>query len=368
MAMVVNLAVGMAEQGHQVDVVSLDRRTGSDHEAMWIAELESHGVRTIFLDRRAGAPGMLAAGRLWSLIRRHRYDVLHSHLPMPDAIAGFVRRLSPLRFAHIMTVHNKREPRSYLMTRLAAGASVVYCSEAAREANEDAIAPGTVIPNGIVRNRYSGTTASPVETRQGLGVSPDAVLIMIIGRLCPQKNQIAAIDALALLAGKLGGRKAHLLLCGDGPDRSALENRAHQLHLDDTVHFLGRRTDIPQLLRAADAFVSTSIYEGMPLTVLEAMESGLPCALSAIKEHDEIAADVPGCLFASTSAPADVAQALLTALRTPQTKEDLANARGELLQAYSIERCIESYLAVYRSLSSTRGDALHRPTTAIRQS
>lgn len=366
--MVVNLAVGMAKQGHQVDLVLLDQKTGSDHEAIWIAELESHGVRTEFLGRSPGTFGMLATGRLWSLICRRRYDVLHSHLPMPDAIAGFVHHISPVRFAHIMTVHNKREPRSHLMMRLATAASVVYCSEAARAANEAIFGPGTVIPNGIVRNRYSRTAASPIEIRQGLGVSPDEALIVNIGRLCSQKNQIAAIDALALLGGELGGRTAHLLLCGDGPDRSALEHRVQQLHMDSRVQFLGKRTDIPQLLHAADAFFSTSIYEGMPLSVLEAMESGIPCALSPIEEHCEIASDMPGCFFATTSTPSDVAQALLAALRTPLTKESLANARGQLLQAYSIERCINSYLAVYSSLLCGPGAANSRATTAIRRS
>lgn len=367
MAMVVNLAVGMAKRGHEVDVVCLDRMTGSAHEAMWIAELESHGVRTVFLGRRAGTAGLLAAARLWALIRRRGYDVLHSHLPMPDAIAGLVRRMSTVRCAYMMTVHNTREPRSRMMTWLAAGASVVYCSEASRAANTGTIAPGMVIPNGIVRQRYGGTTASPLETRQGLGIAPDAALIAIIGRLCPQKNQSAAIDALARLDGELDGRDAHLLLCGDGPDRRALENRVMDLHLDGHVHFLGRRTDIPQLLAAADVFVSTSVYEGMPLTVLEAMEAGLPCVLSPIDEHREIATDVPGCFFASTSSPADIAQALLAAIRTPLTRAGLANARGEILQAHSIDRCVESYLAVYRSFSPIRSAALRGSGAAIRQ-
>lgn len=363
MAMVVNLAVGMAKQGHEIDVILLDEKTGSSHEVIWAKELEASGVRFVFLGRHPGAPGIVSAARLWSLVLRRRYDILHSHLPMPDAIAGFVHRFSLVHFVHVMTVHNLLEPRSSLMARLAAGATVVYCSEAVRSSNERSLAHGTVIPNGIVRERYSRTAMPLLDIRHDLNIPHESSLIVMIGRLCAQKNQAVAIEALPLLAEDQGDCNTHLLLCGEGPNRSNLESLVRRLHLGGRVHFLGNRTDIPQLLLAADAFVSTSIYEGMPLTVLEAMESGIPCVLSSIREHSEIAASVPGCFFASAITPAEVARALRRALHLSAAKQDLAKARRETLREHSMERCIESYIAVYRSAlslrsSPTRGGAV----------
>ena len=272
--MVVALSSELAKRGHQVDVLCTDRPSGSSHEAHWMDLLASRRVAVHFLGRKLGHPGMAAAGKLWWLIQRRQYHVVHSHLPMPDAMSGLARRSSPHRFAHIVTVHNTHEPRSRLMTALGSGANVVYCSEAARNRNPLPGASSTVIPNGIPQALFTTSDKSRVEIRQELGLPAEARVVIAVGRMCPQKNFSTALDALAILKWRHAIPGLQCLLCGTGEEQERLERRVRELELDATVRFMGARTDIPALLTAGDVFLSTSRWEGMP--VAGARSAGAP--------------------------------------------------------------------------------------------
>ncbi len=346
--MVVALSSELAKRGHQVDVLCTDRPSGSSHEAHWMDLLASRRVAVHFLGRKLGHPGMAAAGKLWWLIQRRQYHVVHSHLPMPDAMSGLARRSSPHRFAHIVTVHNTHEPRSRLMTALGSGANVVYCSEAARNRNPLPGASSTVIPNGIPQALFTTSDKSRVEIRQELGLPAEARVVIAVGRMCPQKNFSTALDALAILKWRHAIPGLQCLLCGTGEEQERLERRVRELELDATVRFMGARTDIPALLTAGDVFLSTSRWEGMPVAVLEALCAGAPCVLSAIEEHFEVAASMPGCSFASHD-PQAMASALELVLRDAADPRVLREQRAPYLKKHSIEECAESYHQLYQA-------------------
>lgn len=348
MAMVVALSSELVKRGHEVDVVCIDRPSGSDHEALWSHWLMQHGVRLYFLGRKLRTSGAVAAAKLWWLVQRRRYNVVHSHLPMPDGIAGLVRRSSPHDFTHIVTVHNTHEPRSRTLEALGSGAHVVYCSEAARKCNPLPGLSSIVIPNGIPETPYQRSELSGSEMRQRLGLRNTAKVAIAVGRLCAQKNFGSAIEALAVVKTISAAMDVHCLICGEGDDRRRLEARALELGLDDSVHFLGARTDMPNLLAASDVFLTTSKHEGMPLSVLEALHAGLPCVLSAIQEHYELADSMPGCTFVS-HAPQAIALALESAFRNPVPADVLRHERAPLLHKHSIECCADSYQSLYQA-------------------
>jgi glycosyltransferase involved in cell wall biosynthesis len=178
----------------------------------------------------------------------------------------------------------------------------------------------------------------------------DAIVVIAVGRICAQKNFEAAIDAIAILARKPCAKTLRYLFCGEGLDKVRLETRAREFGINACVQFLGNRTDIPALLEASDVFLSTSLYEGMPLTVLEALHAGLRCVLSSIDEHYEIAKTMPGCRFAPPNHPEEIAMALEAAVSESIWPSDLKHARATLLEKFSIEKCVASYLSLYQSL------------------
>jgi hypothetical protein len=121
MAVMAALCLEFARRGHEVDVLCMDRPTGSAHERLWTDRLRADGLTVRFLGRGPGRAGFLATARLWGLAQRRRYQVVHSHLPMPDAMSGLVRRSSLHAFAHVITVHNTNEPRPQPLGWLALG-------------------------------------------------------------------------------------------------------------------------------------------------------------------------------------------------------------------------------------------------------
>jgi glycosyltransferase involved in cell wall biosynthesis len=113
--------------------------------------------------------------------------------------------------------------------------------------------------------------------KEGLG--SEDILFVCVARFVPQKNHALLLKAFA--EGPTSNPHAHLVLVGEGALREQLEQQAKNLGIADQVHFLGLRSDIPDALGAMDVFVLSSDYEGSPLSVIEAMASGLPIVSTA---------------------------------------------------------------------------------------
>jgi glycosyltransferase involved in cell wall biosynthesis len=135
-----------------------------------------------------------------------------------------------------------------------------------------------VLNNAIDAERFRFSLAARDETRERLGLAPDAFVFLHIGAFNAQKNQAFLLEAFSALLKRMP--QARLLLVGDGERRPSCEARAEMLGLRNQVSFLGLRDDIPALLSAADAFVLPSLHEGLPLTLVEAQCAGLPCIVS----------------------------------------------------------------------------------------
>jgi glycosyltransferase involved in cell wall biosynthesis len=124
------------------------------------------------------------------------------------------------------------------------------------------------------------------ELRARYGMAPDEVALISVGRLIPSKRQGDAIRAVSELA---RGARLRLYLAGTGSDEAALRSLAAQL--GSPVQFLGDRNDVPQLLHASDLFVFPTLFEGMPLALLEAMTMGKACLCSNLVEIRQLAGD-----------------------------------------------------------------------------
>ena len=146
-----------------------------------------------------------------------------------------------------------------------------------------------LIPNGIdvQRFRFDGTIRREYRKKLGLG---DDFTLVTVGRFNEQKNYERLISIFAEVVKERG--KAKLLMAGDGKMKEMIYEKARRLSLDDSVKFLGNRSDVDKLLMAADCFVMTSLYEGLPVSVIEAQASGLPVFVSeAVSDEAKIVPD-----------------------------------------------------------------------------
>ncbi|MGN1190479.1 MAG: glycosyltransferase [Candidatus Ornithospirochaeta sp.] len=135
-----------------------------------------------------------------------------------------------------------------------------------------------VVKNGIDLNRYRHPNLCRKEMREALSISEDAYVIGHVGRFSPEKNHRFIIDVFSLLFDK--EPKAFLLLIGSGDKREDIERVIKERGIEDKVKILSSRTDIPELLNAMDVFILPSLYEGLPVSLIEAQAAGKRCVVS----------------------------------------------------------------------------------------
>ena len=165
-----------------------------------------------------------------------------------------------------------------------------------------------------------------MEKRRQLGLPEDAYVVLTVGELTKRKNQKVILDALA----QQNDPTVHYVLCGKGDQRETLEQQAQTLGIADRVHFLGYRLDLPEIYRTADCFAFSSIHEGLPFALMEAMASGLPIACSRIRGNVDLIDDELGGILCDVHSSKQFLTAL-TKLRTADREAMVAYNREKLV-------------------------------------
>jgi glycosyltransferase involved in cell wall biosynthesis len=165
----------------------------------------------------------------------------------------------------------------------------------------------------------------------------------------PQKGYPDLLEAFAVIRRRFSS--AVLLIAGDGPQGAELEARRASLGLEDSVHLLGARDDVPELLAAADVFVTASRWEGLPVAVLEAMAAGLPVVATAVGDVPNVLAEGAGVTVPPRD-PAALAAAVCALLETPEERARVAAAAiARVRSRYSAARWAERLLELYAEVA-----------------
>jgi len=307
--------------------------------------------------RRTGCPVHLLrpAGRIGlvrqmvRLFRAGRFDVVHTHNTYPHLYASLAARLAGVPVV-VNTRHGQRAGHgwksrtqfrwaSHLVDRI-----IAVSDDAARlcvEADGVAARKVTRIWNGIDLSDFSFT---------GPAAAPIAISV---ARLSPEKDFPTLLRAVALAIREVPDLQ--LKLVGDGPERAKLEGLTRELGITSCVEFLGERTDVPSLLAQAGFFVSSSLTEGISLTLLEAMAVGLPVVATAVGGNSEIVADgVTGQLVPPAN-PEALARAIVTMCRNENRWPALGRAgRSRVAQHFEVHRMVSDYERLYRELRESK--------------
>jgi len=179
--------------------------------------------------------------------------------------------------------------------------------------------------------------------RQALGIAEDVFAFFYVGRLNPVKDLDTLLQAVAQMPSDVSAR-IRLFLVGDGAERASLEQQHKQLKLLERVTFLGARSDVSDVLDGADAFVMSSVTEGLPMALLEAMAANLPCVATAVGGIPELFADDRG-LAVPAKNPLALAEAMASLVRSPELRERIQrNALERVRDFYSLEAVTDQYL------------------------
>ncbi len=304
--------------------------------------------------------------RLKGLMRRFRPDVVNPHLFRSTAVAAPLARWCGAG-AVVETYHGREGWRRgplrgrFLPDRLVSGLldRVIAVSEAARAflVRSKGYPAGKicVVPNGRDFSVFRPGTARE-QVRKELGLDRTVPTVGVIGRLEPQKGHAYLFEAWPAVVREFPD--ARLLVVGDGALRPALEQRAHELGVAGSVLFAGFRADVPRVLDAIDILTLPSLYEGMPLTAIEASAMARPVVATAVDGTPEVIRDGrTGRLVPAADVPA-LARALAALLRDPDAARRMGDAgRDYVLERFNLDRHVAATARVYRSVVAARRQA-----------
>jgi glycosyltransferase involved in cell wall biosynthesis len=315
-------------------------------------ELSSRGIPVHSLYARGARDFSRSVWRLTRIMRRTRPELVQTFLFHANVVGRLAARCAgvPRVFSSIR-VAEKRHRYHLVVENLTCRLSdrIVCVSQAVgRFTRRHSHVPPQrllVITNGVDVDAIDGV---PGIDRRALGILPDALLALYVGRLDRQKGVDVLLHAFARVRHRLP--QLALVVAGAGPERDALVALARELGIDAHAHFLGWRGDVPALCTAADFLVMPSRWEGMPNAVLEAMAAGLPVIATRVEGSSELVQDGDtGKLVASDSVE-ELADSMIALATDRATRERYGrNGRDRVRQAFSLQRMIADYERLYES-------------------
>ena len=219
-----------------------------------------------------------------------------------------------------------------------------------------------LVPNGVAIPAEYRDRQRAAQVRQEFGLAPKTPVIGSVGRFVPEKGYVHMLDALKLARAEVPDLR--WLAIGDGILRPEMAARAVAMGLDGAVIWTGLRPDIEQLLEAMDLWVMSSISEGLPVALLEAMAAGCPIVATRIGGIPDAVSDGHEAVLVPSADPVALAGAIVELIRDPERANALGEAaRARAMAQYSIKSVVRRVEEIYREEliraegAATRGNA-----------
>lgn len=329
-----------------------------DESGAGAGRLQEEGFAVESLGRRSGLDWRCPL-RLAARMRHHRIDLIQAHQYTPFFYA-MAARLRYRRPPVIFTEHGRHFPdfprrKRKLANRLLMEKRdrVIAVGPSVKQALIDYEGiPGyriEVIVNGIDTGRYVSTTGLRDEIRAELGLGAEDFVVMVVARLDPIKDHLTSIRACSRAAESIPELK--LVLVGDGPERGAIESFIREHRLGNVVRMLGTRSDVHRLLNAADTLLLTSLSEGIPLTIIEAMATGLPVVSTDVGSVAGVVSHGATGFLSPPRSDAAIADHLARLGRTPGLRIAMGDqGRARALAEFSEATMADRYAEVFDGL------------------
>lgn len=295
--------------------------------------------------------------RLVSEIRKFNPQIVHTHTHVGKYWGRFAAVLAGVK-AIVHTEHNPCDPRRSRFERFADRALhgvtsciVTFFGEQRLFLAEHERAPIekiAVIPNGVLLR--TDQRVDRKSARKALDMRPDQIAILVVGRMEFQKNHRLALRALAAMSRDVR-KNVVLHFLGAGVEEPLLRGLARALDVESHVRFHGYRTDVGQLMPGADLLLMTSWFEGMPLTLIEAMIAGVPIVSTPWTGAGSMLGDGRFGFIVCGWEPEQVASEIERALALPAARAAMVwRARSYVFEHYGIERMALAHRKLYERL------------------
>ena len=327
-----------------------------DRDGVLSEELVRHGIPHHVLWRQGIEAGVLA--RLYRCFREERALVVHTH-----QFAQLLFSLLPARICGAKIVHTEHEYYLYRqdararrifkqLTRFCSAFTVVGPEVASYYIDELGVESSRmhVIANAVDLDEFM---VAQQEARSRLGLSNEEVILGIVGRLEPEKDHRTLLRAFQALVAH--HRAIRLMIVGDGSLRGVLESECWTLGIERSVSFLGARADVPQVLAAFDVFVLSSVQEGVPLSVVEAMGAGKPVVATDVGGLRLLVRPAVNGLLVPPADPVALEVAMRELATNAALRQEMGRRGREIArESFGLETMISRYQELYESVLGNR--------------
>jgi len=361
--LLVTLLPRLRAAGAIVEVAALGHRRDS------AVDLERTGIRVVQFALASPRKPVAAGARLFRLLREHGHDLVHTHLAganVAGRVAAALARVPVTTTYHACDYEPevlRENPRltrwKQLAYQVADRATATTCSQVIAVSDEVARSirrrlgfrpeEVRVIRNGVSLEYFALITeARRGQCRRDLGLAPDALVVVQIGRLNPEKGPLHGLRATAALQDL---ERLVWVWVGDGPMKHQVEREAAAAGLRERFRLVGAHSDVRPFLQAADVFVLTSLSEGLGIAAVEAMATGLPVVAYRVGPLPEVVAHQETGILVPLGEVTDLA----AAVRTLLTDRALARRMGGLARSraetrFNAEVNAQSHLEFYRGI------------------
>ncbi len=320
------------------------------------------------LAARGFAPKVIPAGRgaidlkllhhLVKLIKAEGIDLIHSHLFDINVYSSIAAKITGV--PHLCTEHgdvhhhSKSSRKNFFKARILARCSdkIIFVSRFTKRAFSMLCKvpeqKSAVIYNGINTDNFN-READIEEKKAALGIGRRDPVVGSVGSLYPVKGQTYIIKAARLVLQTIPG--VTFLIIGGGELEDKLKEESRRLDIEDRIRFTGFREDVHELLKTMDVFVLPSLSEGMPLSLIEAMASGLPAVASDVGGIGEVIDDGISGFVIPPADPAAFAAKILYLLQNPSSACEMGRrAREKVNERFNLRTMVENYERIYLEL------------------
>ena len=302
-----------------------------------------------------GSVDLFSLHKIHKFIVKNRIQLIHAHNAAPLIYAGFGRLFLKKRPLILYTEHNQIYSASNLSRRkfkyyINYADHIVAISRNLQNELEKTYkvrCPITLIYNGIDGTRFLDTSLSTV--RRELGIAEEKTVFGCGVVLSTQKGLEFLLNAVYLVKDQI--KDAQFVIAGDGPLREQLEMQVKELQIADFVQFIGYRSDMPAVIQALDVYILPSLWEGLPLALIEAMAMGKPIICTSVGGNPEIVLDGENGLVVHPGKPVPLSEAILKLSCSAAERNRISlNNRSRFEEHFSQAAMIDGHEALYEKL------------------
>jgi glycosyltransferase involved in cell wall biosynthesis len=349
-----NLSIGFESSNNQVLVVIIDQLSDDISEVNKINELHENGIKVVSLGRKPSENKMRLLFEIRKILNEFKPNIVHIHSLLGAYYFfpfSFFSKIKFVQTIHSTKIDNRLIHRFFYKYVFKIKCKTIYCSEEARISLKNYVGEGIVIDNGIPTYHNRNIREQILEEYK---IPKMSTILLNVGRISVEKNQIILIKLIERLNEEFVNENFQLLLCGmnyNDAYYSELLKNIDKSPFKKNIHYIGVKNDINNLMFSSDLYISSSIYEGLPITVLEAINAGVSIVLSPIKEHLNVFSNVDGCYFPDEK---DIESYLDLFKKQKgifsQNKEELISKREAIINKYHINNTVAKHLEYFKKL------------------